>query len=111
MEITTMIEKNNFKNLNIKNTKKVKIRSKLQTITETFEEYDYDMESINDEWLIHFRKDDIKFVLEISSVDNTINNFKLFINDKWEMHSEENFDKIINISREKINNLYGEKIY
>jgi Zn-dependent metalloprotease len=99
--------------LNIKNSKKVKIREKLQTITKTFEEYKYDMDSINDEWLIHFenKEDNIKFVVEISSVDETINNFKIFIDNQWIIYSENNFNNIINLSRKKITELYGEKVY
>jgi len=99
--------------LNIKNTKKVKIREKLQTITETFEEYKYDMDSINDEWLIHFenKEDNIKFVVEISSIDETINNFKVFIDNQWLIYSENDFNKIIELSRKKITELYDEKVY
>jgi len=99
--------------LNIKNSKKVKIREKLQTITETFEDYKYDMDSINDEWLIHFenKEDNIKFVIEISSIDETINNFKVFIDNRWLIYSENEFNKIIELSRKKITELYGEKVY
>ena len=99
--------------MNIKNTKKVKIREKLQTITETFEEYKYDMDSINDEWLIHFenKEDNIKFVVEISSIDETINNFKVFIDNQWLIYSENDFNKIIELSRKKITELYDEKVY
>ena len=99
--------------MNIKNSKKVKIREKLQTITELFEEYNYDMDSINDEWLIHFeeKEENIKFVVEISSVDETINNFKVFINNQWLIYSESNFNEILKISRKKITELYGEKVY
>ena len=99
--------------MNIKNSKKVKIREKLQTITETFEDYKYDMDSINDEWLIHFenKEDNIKFVIEISSIDETINNFKVFIDNRWLIYSENEFNKIIELSRKKITELYGEKVY
>jgi len=95
--------------LNIKNTKKVKIRSKLQTITELFSEYKYDMDSINDDWLIHFEdKDkDVKFVVEISSIDDNINNFKVFNNNEWFIYTENNFNKILELSRKKITELYG----
>jgi len=93
--------------MNIKNTKKVKIRKKLQTITETFFNYHYDMETINDEWLVHFKKEDIKFVVEISSIDETINNFKVFYDNEWLIYSEDTFEKIINIADNKIKELYG----
>ncbi len=95
--------------MNIKNTKKVKIRSKLQTITETFSEYGYDMETIADEWIIHFTKKDtdIKFMVEISSIDDTINNFKYFHHGKWYSYTAENFDKIIKIAKNKITEIYG----
>lgn len=99
--------------MNIKNSKKVKIREKLQTITETFEDYKYDMDSINDEWLIHFenKEDNIKFVIEISSIDETINNFKVFIDNQWLIYNENVFNKIIELSRKKITDLYDEKVY
>jgi len=97
--------------LNIKNSKKVKIREKLRTITETFKEYLYDMDSINDEWLIHFenKEKQIKFVVEISSIDETINNFKVFIDNQWLIYSKNNFSDIIKISRKKITELYSEE--
>ena len=93
--------------MNIKNTKKVKIRSKLQLITESFPDYKYDMETINDEWLVHFSKENIKFVIEISSVDADINNFKVFSDNKWLIYSENTFEKIIKIAENKILELYG----
>lgn len=97
--------------MNIKNSKKVKIREKLRTITETFKEYLYDMDSINDEWLIHFenKEKQIKFVVEISSIDETINNFKVFIDNQWLIYSKNNFSDIIKISRKKITELYSEE--
>jgi len=93
--------------MNIKNTKKVKIRTRLQTITETFPNYHYDMESTNDEWLVYFSKENIKFVLEISSIDDDINNFKVFSDNKWLIYSENSFEKIINLAENKITELYG----
>ena len=95
--------------MNIKNTKKVKIRSRLRTITELFPEYNYDMESTNDEWIVHFTKleTDIKFMLEISSIDDNINNFKYFSDNKWNIYSEQKFEKIIEIAENKIEELYG----
>jgi len=95
--------------MNIKNSKKVKIRNKLREITDSFPGYSYDMETINDEWIIHFTKlgTDIKFMVEISSVDDTINNFKYFLDNKWNIYSEEKFEKIMEISKNKIIELYG----
>jgi len=99
--------------LNIKNSKKVKIREKLQTITRTFSEYKYDMDSINDDWLIHFEdnKNNIKFVIEISSIDESVNNFKIFIDNQWLIYTENNFKTILELSRKKITELYGEEVY
>jgi len=95
--------------MNIKNSKKVKIRNKLQTITDTFPGYSYDMETINDEWLIHFTKKetDIKFMVEISSIDDDINNFKYFYDNEWNIYTENNFNEIIEIAKNKITELYG----
>ena len=96
--------------MNIKNSKKVKIRSRLQTITDTFPDYNYDMESTNDEWIVHFTHDTIdsvKFMLEISSIDDNINNFKYFYDNEWNIYSETNFQTIIEISENKITELYG----
>ena len=95
--------------MNIKNSKKVKIRSKLRTITESFPGYSYDMETVNDEWIIHFSKKDtdINFMVEISSVDETINNFKYFLDDKWNIYSEDDFESIIKLSKNKIEEIYG----
>ena len=96
--------------MNIKNSKKVKIRTRLQTITETFPDYMYDMETTNDEWIVHFTsKNDaeIKFMLEISSVDDEINNFKYFSDNKWNIYTENEFEKIIKIAENKIVELYG----
>jgi hypothetical protein len=93
--------------MNIKNTKKVKIRSRLQQITKSFPDYRYDMETINDEWLVHFTNDKIKFVIEISSVDDDINNFKVFYDKDWLIYSEKSFETIIEIAEKKIKEIYG----
>lgn len=95
--------------MNIKNTKKVKIRSKLQQITNTFSDFIYDMENVNDEWLVYFtdKNQNIKFVVEISSVDEEINNFKVFYDDKWLIYSEKTFSEIIKHAENKILELYA----
>jgi len=93
--------------MNIKNSKKVKIRTKLQTITDAFEQYHYDMETISDEWIIHFADEKIKFMIEISSIDENINNFKIFYDDEWLIYTESTFDEIMNVAKNKIKELYG----
>jgi len=97
--------------MNIKNSKKVVVRPKLQQITATFPELRYDMETINDEWLVHFNDpknpENMNFVVEVSSVDDTINNFKMFYDGQWLIYSEESFEKIIVIAENKIKEIYG----
>jgi len=96
--------------MNIKNTKKANIRLKLQTITELFSKYDYDLNDVNDDWTVFFSSESnnlVKFMIEISSTDDTFNVFKFFNENKWETLNDDNFDNIITIAENKITELYG----
>ena len=92
------------------NTKKKLIRSRLQYITNEFEDFAYDIETKDDEWLIFFRKENenenedeiIKFIIEILLLDETSNKAKFWENNKWDIYKENNIYDLITKLKTKL---------
>lgn len=91
------------------NTKKKLIRGRLQYITDNFENFSYDIETKDDDWLLSFWKNtddyEIKFNVEISLIDETRNKIKFFENDKWNTYNENNIYDLTKNLKIKLKNL------